>query len=133
MAMSLDVLKDLFQKYKDDPAMLRKLTEVYEMTFKQNIVAGGGGGAGVYGGPVGPGMSSGVPVPPVVRARQLLFLRMGWNEFATPFDDLHISIAKDGTSTFVFLMVNSKPVIIEDTSNMFPCDETVTKLKMLQG
>lgn len=62
-------------------------------------------------------------------------MRMGWQPYwKHPFNHLQIALGSGGSNAaFIFLLVDNKPVIVEDHSGMFPCDETITKLRMLAG
>jgi hypothetical protein len=82
---------------------------------------------------VGSGQSHGIATPPFrpapnVKAMNVLKARMDWDH--VPFPVLHVAVGKAKVVIFIF-MDNDEHVVIEDTSGLFPCDETVTKLRML--
>jgi len=89
--------------------------------------------------PIGPPQAIGIGIPPIQRppiipsimlARRCLELRMRWQEHQHPFQDMHVTMGKE--VVLLYIVIDDKPVIIEDRSGMFPCDETITKLRMLQ-
>jgi hypothetical protein len=74
-----------------------------------------------------------------VQPMTLLSMRMGWGGYKgtrvfgeannPPFD--HISIHRNDTTVFVFVVTDKKPITIEDDVSMFPSDSLVTRLRML--
>lgn len=81
-----------------------------------------------------------IPQPPArpsmqALAEHALDVRMGWGTMygkpKTPFDYIALHSNNDGTKVFTFIVLNGEAVVLEDTSGMYPCDETVTKIRML--
>jgi hypothetical protein len=101
------------------------------------VSAGGGAIAGGYGGGGGGGLITGhaMAYPNAEEtAHRTLAARMNWsNGRMHPFTSMHVALSKNGEKAFVFVLQDDKYVVIEDDSGMFPCDATVTKLRMLQG
>lgn len=56
-----------------------------------------------------------------------LCMRMGWDNGIAPF---HLHLHEDN-GVHVLVIKDGEAVLFKDDSSMFPCDETVTKLRML--
>lgn len=61
--------------------------------------------------------------------RERLFMRMGWDD-EPPFH-VHLHQVNQNDGVHVLAIKDGEAVLFKDDSNMFPCDETVTKLRML--
>lgn len=63
---------------------------------------------------------------------QMLCMRMGWSDMddAGPVG-ITVSTGQDGALVVPTIIKDDQVTTIEDRSGMFPCDETITKLRML--
>lgn len=44
----------------------------------------------------------------------------------------HLSTAKCGDKVFIFVVQNDQPVVLEDETSMFPSDQLITQLRLIQ-
>lgn len=130
-----DVEQKMLEALKGGSGMVGGVSGPPNAPNFRNIIGGAGGG-GMSGGSGASGVIAQTMQPrrpsALEKATKALMARMGWENWVEHgFQHLYIMPCEE--VTFLCVVQDNQAVLIDDRSGMFPCDETVTKLRMLKG
>jgi len=61
---------------------------------------------------------------------KMLGMRLRWEGDKIPYKTLHTH--REGETIFVFLVVDGKPITLEDSAGLYPSDTLVTQLRLIE-